>query len=69
MSDATVAKAYVITLIVGVVLLYGFWQIVILLASNISQTHKYGIAIVLAIAVALVNTVRVHSRKLEESRQ
>lgn len=45
---------YFVSLIVGVILLYVLWQVVIDLASEIPPFQKWGIAIVLAAAAALV---------------
>lgn len=45
---------YFISLIVGVILLYVLWQVVIVVAADIPELYKYGIAIAIAAAVALV---------------
>ena len=45
---------YFISLIVGVILLYVLWQVVIDLVQDIPAMQQYGIAIVAAAALALV---------------
>lgn len=45
---------YFTSLIVGVILLYVLWQVVITLAADIPEFYKYGIAIAIAAAIALV---------------
>ena len=49
---------YLISLIVGVILIYVLWEVVIALTADIPQLYKYGIAIAIAAGVALVAYAR-----------
>lgn len=50
---------YFIALIVGVILLSVLWDVVITVMQDVPELYKYGIAIVIAAAVALVALAKV----------
>ena len=54
MVSADNVSEYFISLIVGVILLYVLWEVVMTLAADIPQLYRYGIAIAIAAAVALL---------------
>jgi len=49
---------YFIALIVGVILLSVLWEVVITVMQDVPELYKYGFAIVIAAAVALVALAR-----------
>jgi len=47
-------KEYLMSLFFGVIMLYGFWQVVVIVTADLSQIYKYSIAIAAAIALTVV---------------
>ncbi len=57
-SDKDIVKEYFVSLIVGVIFTYVLWEVVLVIAADIPELYKYGIAIGITVVVVLYNVVK-----------